>query len=213
MYILCATILTHHYCLVVFILCRKVRIMVESKYEWKRVPEDSPDRCQALGGQGQCPFGKVEGSNYCPRHGGNKGAQKLAIESKRLYQIAKFQERIDFKANHPKVKSVTDELAVLRMTLEAKLNKIQDDQELVMQSSSITEMVTSIGKLAKLLTQIDKVTGESLDRNQAKAWVSMVISIISTYVTDPDLLTLISEDMMNAFDTVQHNAAAQLERN
>lgn len=173
-----------------------------------KVRPDDPNRCQSRGGQGQCPFRAIgtrqsdntwDGPKYCPRHGGNI---KFLAEraSLRLYLSAKWQERIGFQADHPKVKSLREELGILRITLDSKLNSCRDDLDLAMQAGGITELAREIGKLAKTAHGIESSMATLLDKNQAKEWVIELLDIIGRYISDSDVLQMLSEDMLESLE-------------
>lgn len=181
-----------------------------SENVFQRCEPDDPSRCQATGGTGQCPYRAVgtrangqaewEGSKYCPRHGGNKFAEAQRKESARLYLSAKWKEKIGNQAYHPKYKSLREEMGILRMTLETRLDFCQSAQDLLMYSGSITELVREIGKMAKVAHGIEKDMGHLLDKDQAEAWVMQLLQLIGNYVTDPDQLQKLAEDMVASLE-------------
>ena len=83
--------------------------------------EFDPDRCQANGGQGQCPFKRVPPSIYCTRHqmGGIENAENI-----KTYRLAQWTARTKDFVNDGEIKSLRAEIGIARMTLENILNKI-----------------------------------------------------------------------------------------
>lgn len=170
--------------------------------KFQRVEPDDPNRCQAVGGDGQCPFRALgsrrdaasqwEGSKFCARHTGY-GNRARTDESKRLYLAAVWAAKIGNQADHPKVKSLREEMGILRMMLNEKLESIHDQQQLLMNAGAIVEMTREIGKLAGTAHKIEKDMGQLLDKTQAEAWVTDIVEIISRFISDPDTLMAISE--------------------
>lgn len=171
---------------------------------------DDPNRCQATGGAGQCPYLAIgtydpaskiwTGPKYCARHGGHRVLKNEDKESQRMYMAALWKDRIGYQADHPKYKSLREEMGILRMTLERRLDFCKDDSQLMMYSGQITELVREIGKLAKTAHAIERDMGHLLDKSQAEAWIQELVGIIGNYITDPGDLQNISEDMIASLE-------------
>lgn len=174
--------------------------MVTDKFT--RVEPDDPTRCQGLAGKGsrQCPFQAIEGTPFCPRHGGNKTSASEVKQNQRTYLLSMFKERTDRQADNSKLKSLREDVAVLRMMLETKLNKCTDDQQLLMQSGQIIEMVREITKTVKVCHELELSLNTVLDKAQAEAWVANIGQILSNIITDPDILEMVAEDMMESLN-------------
>lgn len=171
------------------------------KYKFERAKEDNdPNRCQGVGANGQCPFLAVEGTKNCARHGGARMASSQRASSERLYKLAQWQGKLNAQASHPQIKSLRDELGILRMTLESKLDACKDEQQLLMASGHIVEMVREIAKTAKICHALEMSLGVVLDKTQAQAWVQEIGEILDRYIDDADVLQMISEDMLASLD-------------
>lgn len=178
-----------------------------------RCAPDDPSRCQGVGKFGQCPFLAIgtrangaapwDGIKYCHRHQGASHIKERNKEA-RTYLVAKYQERIGFKATDPKIKSLREEMGILRMLLETKLNAVTDDTELLMQSGQISNLVQNIGQLIKVAHHIEKDMNILLDKSQAEQWVGELGEIIGRYIEDPEILSMISEDMIESLERRTH---------
>lgn len=179
------------------------------KYKFERCPPDDPNRCQAVHANMQCPYKSLEGATYCGRHQG--GSQLLSQErqSTRLYKLAQWSEQLNRQADHPNIKSLREEIGILRITLQERLASCEDGQKLLMFSGSITEMVREIAKTIKTCHALEMSLGTVLDKSQAQAWVSEVGEILSRYIDDADVLQFIAEDMISALE--RRTADAQTE--
>lgn len=171
-----------------------------------RVSPEDPNRCQAVHGDQQCPYraqgtrrpdGTWDGFQFCIRHSGyaRKAAEKA---DHRLYLTAKWKEQIGFQADHPRLRSLNEEIGILRMTLNARLDQCSDEAFLMMQAGGIVEMTREIGKLVTTAHKIEQSMSHLLDKNQAMAWVQELLVIISDYVTDPEQLQQLSDRMINS---------------
>jgi hypothetical protein len=177
------------------------------KSTWKFIRAERPDdpnRCQAIirGGE-QCPYlatgthdpvtGQTVGVRYCPKHGGANGHDKTA--SIRQYMVAKWQAKLDLKEDHPKIKTLSAEIAVLRMLMEAVLERCDDQASLAMHAGRMIELAREINKLVISTAKLDILTKNVLDKNQAMQFIQEVVAIIGMHVTDESTLQKISEEL------------------
>ncbi len=177
---------------------------------FQRVPDNHPSRCQAVGKNGQCPFKAVGdrengeapwvGPSVCPRHNAHMQTKSVEKASTSLYMASLWKERIGEQANHPKVKSLREEMGVLRMMLNERLGTLNDSVALLMHSGQVIEITREIGKLAKTAHAIEKDMGQLLDKTQAESWIQDLLKIIGQYINDPDVLIALSEDIVDSLE-------------
>lgn len=98
---------------------------------------------------------------------------------KQLYKIARFKQQIVDKVHNPRSKSLTEELAILRMALETLMNGIEDDAQLIAQSANIGDLIDKIAKLATGAQRLDMATGETLDKTQLAAFADHLTLLVS----------------------------------
>lgn len=176
----------------------------QGQYIFERIsgPGD-PEQCQA---SGNCPYKGVRNPNtgdrekFCPRHGGNKSIQKQERTDARLYLAAQWRVKIGDQADHPKFKSLREEVGILRMMLNNKLELIKDNHELMLHSQSVSNLVREVRDTLKTCAHVEQISGQSLDRNQALQFVQNLAEIISKYVTDPELLKILADEMLNQLE-------------
>jgi hypothetical protein len=169
---------------------------VESKF--RRVPEDDPNRCKAAGGQGQCHYRRTENSEYCPMHGGNKGEEAAERESLRVYRLSKWRGRMDEIADHPQVKSLREEIAVLRILLEEQMNKCNDAADLILTSNRISDLVIKIEKVVSSCHRLEASTGQLLDKTMAMNFATQIVEIVDRHVRDPEIIDQITNEVLQA---------------
>lgn len=164
---------------------------------WGRIkyPED-PERCQAMASAGQCNLVRCEGSEYCPIHGGAKKQKALAKQNFRNYQSEIYRARLDRFAEGAGLKSLRDEIGILRMTVEALLNRCNDDHELIMKSAPLSDLIMKIEKLVTSTHKLDISLGTMMDKAEATQMVSEVVNAIARHV-DEDKLDAIIEDVQS----------------
>lgn len=165
--------------------------------EWERVAEDDPNRCQAVDGQGQCPYKAISPSKYCPRHGANKGVASTKAEAIRNYNLGKWRDRVNNFADNPQVKSLREEIGITRMVLEEYLLKCQEPNDLLIYSTRITQMIQQIQKLVEGCHKLEERTGKLLDKQSVIVVCDSIVKIIGTRIEDPDVLNLIAAEMVD----------------
>lgn len=175
----------------------------------KRIPyPEHPNRCQAVGKTGQCPYlastndsGEYV-SKYCQRHGGNSAAQTANRESQRLYLSALWQDRIGRNAEHPKIISLRDEVGILRMTLDMKLESLKDEQELLMNAHQVVTLVREIRDTVREAGKVELILGKMLSKSEAEKLIQKILDIIMNYIKDAETIKMISEDMLAELEAI-----------
>jgi len=179
-----------------------------SSDKWTRVAEDSPERCQAtIATRGQCMNARMEGSDYCPAHGGNRGNAKMKQAASDMYQLGRYQARVGDFANHGGIKSLRNEISILRMVLETRMKQCKDDHELMLHSQSISNMVGSIEKLVVSCQRIDLQLESMLDEAKAMQWISEIIDILSKHIQDSVVLDEISTEITASYERLSDGMA------
>lgn len=143
----------------------------------------------------------VEGCTYCARHGANKQLANQESASIRTYQLARWRHRLDQLSDDPKIKSLREEIGILRMSLEAVVDKCKDSEDLFMFSNKIGELVLKIEKLVTSCHRLEAATGQLLDRSAALHFAATVVEIISGIINSklpPDVGEGIIDAISNA---------------
>ena len=120
-----------------------------------------------------------------------------------MYKLEKFQARVEhFKVN-PAVKSLRSEIGILRMTLENVINKCRDENDLLMASQKIGDLVMKIDRLVLSAHKLESSMGELLDKMAALNLSNQIIEIITGAVERhvKIALDIIPEDLE---DQVEH---------
>lgn len=177
-----------------------------------RVADNDPNRCQAVHRDYQCPFRAVgtfdpqtkiwTGPKYCIRHGGRTQETQAKAANLRLYNLAKYQAQMESFADSPRAKSLKEEIGILRMMLQTRLNEIKSNNELVLHSNNLTMMIREIANTVKICDTIDARVEKVIDKSKAQIFINSIIEIIGKYVNDPDLLLMISDEMEESLEKV-----------
>jgi hypothetical protein len=165
----------------------------------QKVDEDSPDRCQGvMQGVGQCRNIKAPGSQFCLRHGGNKAAEANRKEGTRTYMLQKWRERVNTFADSSNIKSLREEIGIVRMMLEMFLNRFKDEEDLLMHFEKVTSLIDKIEKLVVSCQKLEEKTGSMIDKTTLLVICDFLVGIVGEHVLDPDALNLIGEKFMDA---------------
>jgi hypothetical protein len=166
---------------------------IENKYEVVAI--DSPDRCQAVTGKGQCLYKAMTGSNYCPMHGGNKAQDSLKAASLKNYRLSKWQGRVAEFADNGAVKSLREEVGILRMVLEEMVSRCGDPVDLVLNSAKISDMVTKVEKLVVSCHRLESSLGMLLDKQAAMQLSGEIVDIITRHIKDDSAIASIANEI------------------
>ena len=167
--------------------------MAENKF--KRCAPDDPNRCQSNGAKTQCPYLAVPGSQYCPMHGGHSALKAAETARKRVYNLAKYQDRIGEHANHDQAKSLREEIGILRILLEGVMDQCKDQSDLLMYSNKISDLAIKIEKLVSSCHRLEAATGMLLDKGAALRIATEIVNIVGSHIEDPLILETIAQQI------------------
>lgn len=156
---------------------------MQDKFGNKVTDPADPNRCQAAARRGQCEYKKVEGTPYCPRHSGLRTQAKNDRKAAQMYNLKMWRARLDELKDTPESKTLGTEVAILRMTLEAALNKCTSTDELFLMSSTIGDLAIKIEKVLKSAHSMDQSSGNLMDKSKAIAFAGTVVEIVDRVLT------------------------------
>lgn len=172
--------------------------------EKNAVEDDSPNRCQAVNKNGQCRQKAVEGGNFCMAHGGSQVATQKRAAGLRNYHLTKFNARLQELGDSGEIKSLRDEIAILRMIMEERLNQCRDNMDLIYQSGPISDLVLKIDKVVTSCHKLELSAGSLLDKTAIMQFGAELVSILGVEVKDEVALARISEKI---YDTIARTLA------
>jgi hypothetical protein len=156
---------------------------------------DDPNRCQGVTAFGQCNKLSIEGRERCPMHDGAKSIKdRKEIQG---YQIAKWQVRLDRLAGAESVRSLRTEIGVLKMTLEALLNRCHDEDDLIEKESAFSNLIMKIEKIVVSCSRLERTTGMMLDKTAALQIAANICNIIGEELSDPAQIERITDKIIN----------------
>jgi len=165
---------------------------------WQRVEPDDPRRCQAvISNVGQCQIIAVEGTQYCPVHGGSFAIKRAEEEKKRTYRLGKYQARLTEFAEHDKIKSLRDEIGILRILIEERLNLCISNLDLMLHSSVLSDLIMKVEKLVTSCNRLECTLGTMLDKTQALQLGSEIVAIVARHVENEETLAQIADEIID----------------
>lgn len=167
--------------------------MIEAHSQKADGPDD-PNRCQRMVGNGQCIHKAVEGSEFCQMHIAS-GAAALKMEMVRQYNVTRWKAKMDHFAGHSEVKSLREEIGVLRLLMETALNKCESDMDLLLYSNHISAMAMKIKEAVMAAQKLESAMGMLLDRAATMQLTGEIVEIIGRYVPDEETIRNIITDI------------------
>jgi hypothetical protein len=176
---------------------------IDNKFtRWDDTIHHPNERCDATVANGpcsgQCPYIKVENTNRCPMHGYNSPMQVQQDEVKRTYRLRHWQRRMEEFADDNQIKSLREEIGILRIVMEEILHKCEDSTDLLMMSNRISNIAMQIEKLVVSCDKLEGRMGMLLSKRAVIQLAAQFVEIINTYVDDPEIIEGISENMLKA---------------
>ena len=176
--------------------------MSEFEAKWERADDEDLDRCQAISGGGQCNLRAVENSKFCPAHGGNKAFIAKKKEEMRNYRLSKFKARLIQLGNNDNITSLRDEVAILRIMIEERINMCNSPQDLLMMSGPLSDLIMKVEKVVVSCNKLESKLGNLLDRSKAMQFAQTIVQIIGEHIDEEETLDKISEQILQALNDV-----------
>ena len=173
---------------------------MENKFE--RLPDTHPERCQGVSKvAGQCNFRKVQGTEFCPMHGGANTAAHQERKAVHDYQLGVWKGRHDQFAGSERVKSLLGEVGIMKLMLEKFANMCKCDNDLIIHFSKIIELNREITKTVVACQNLQEKNKDLIDRNTMDVICDSLLNIVSDYIKDQDDLMALSERIYESIVT------------
>jgi hypothetical protein len=164
---------------------------------------DGPNRCQAVTHRGQCSNRVVEGKSFCVIHNIGCGAERKEERTRmQNYVIQQWQQELDHFSTNPKLKSLGEEIAILRVLMNNVLLRCHDTTDLILQSSKISDLASRIEKLVVSCDKLDQKLNLTLDKATALSLAQQIVTIITTHVQDSETIDKIGHDIVEVINNL-----------
>jgi len=167
---------------------------MEDKTAIQRISDEfDPERCQYTRPTvGQCLNKAAPGCKFCIPHGGVSQKSKQDLKN---YRINKYNARLGDLRHNDELKSLRDEVAILRILLEEKFNACSSANELILQSGSMSDLVLKIEKLVSSCHRLEQSMDITIDKSRVVSMAENIVTLISRYVKDDAIIANIVNDM------------------
>lgn len=161
---------------------------------------EHPNRCQGIKHhQGQCTNLAAAYSSFCLCHGGNRGAEAQEKRAVSNYRLTKWQARLEEKTSKTEIKSLRDEIGILRVLMEETLNKCHTDMDLILNSSKIADLAMKIEKLVASCHKLEGSMGKLMDKSAILQFAAEIVDIIGRELEgDETKISAIGEQIFTA---------------
>lgn len=160
------------------------------------------DRCQGITRFGQCEFVAIEGNQFCKYHISSTMSHR---EKKNIgvLRINIYRARLEELIEHPEVKSLREELGLLRILLEEELNSCRNATDLMLKSNRIADLIMRIEKIVVSVHKLEKSSGLLLDKSAAIQLAAQFVDIINQEVKDPILIDRIATKLISTIQDLK----------
>lgn len=156
---------------------------MSQEYPLVQCEPDDPNRCQASAGhKGQCGYLAIPGLKMCRIHA---TASIPAMERKAIYQVKvqQWRTRLEELGKHDGLRTLTEEIGVMRLMLEQRLNTCATTEDLLREGHALMGITQTIERLVVSSHKLEKSLGNLLDKTTAIQFSMEVVAIITRHLT------------------------------
>jgi hypothetical protein len=127
-----------------------------------------------------------------------RGAGDSADQELKNYYLTKFKARVESKVYSTRLKSLIEEIGILRLVLETIINNATDEFDLILYYGKITEVVNAIRQTVESCVKLEEKSSLVLDQAQIVVVARRLIDIISEQVPE-DKVEVVATKVLEAF--------------
>lgn len=173
------------------------------------ISADNETRCQSRGAFGQCPLQALPGTSYCSGHS-DKRNNDIDKEAVRNYNLTKWRHRISQYADNEQIKSIREEIGIMRMMLEETLNRCQDNIDLLIYSSRISDLAMKIKDLVVACHKMESSLGILIDKSVVVSFATQIVEIVSKHLPDQDALEIVGTEVLQLVTSLRSEEDGQV---
>lgn len=161
----------------------------------ERVGSNHPEVCQGNTGNGPCQYKREEGSQFCGLHGGAASSNARKTRELNNYKLSGLlAERANRIGDSSHIKSLADEIAMMRALLEATYSSIHSTQELLLYSDKLEKTAKLIGDLVEKWQKLQERNKELLGREDVLRIFDRILEEIIGQIGDnPDVIRVLAD--------------------
>lgn len=182
---------------------------IDNKFE--RVTEEfDPNRCQGSTTRGPCPYKATVDNRFCPMHSAGPTAHLARKEAQRNFRLNTWQARVNEFADSTEVKSLREEVGIMRLLLENTMNRYKTPDDLYAGTGKIADIIGRLEKLVGTCHRLELANEMLLDRHTVLKIASTIVEIVGEYISDEKVLDLIGEKIVTSIVT-KHNEVPKID--
>ncbi len=172
-----------------------------------------PRRCKYSYPHEQCWREAEPGCEYCLAHGGKSTA---LAEDTRLYHLAEVDSRTRLAelSSHERIKSLREEIALVRILIEKRMNMIKTEADLLSACGPINNMLLTLEKLIKSCHALEQSLGELLSKQSVvrlgQSICEIVIEELQGIEGHEEIIDRIVERLFPTINGAQNNEVLRL---
>jgi len=140
------------------------------------------------------------------RHGGRHAETQRKEQGLRNYRLTKWKARVGELAESNGIKSLREEVGILRVIMEEMLNKCEDANDLLLYSTRMADLVMKIEKVVVSCDKMEGKMGMLLHRDSVLQLAGEFVTIIGEHITDMSIIDEISMKMVQATMRIQETS-------
>lgn len=167
-----------------------------------------PRRCQGNFPDSQCWNFAEHGSDYCAGHG---GVSTALIEEQRMYNLVEVQHRQSLTkfADHDAIKSLREEIGLVRLLIERRLNLVKNDTDLMAACGPVNTMLLTVERLVKSAHSLEQSLGSLLSKQTVarlgQALCQIVVEELEGIENYEAIIDRISERVVSTISKANNN--------
>lgn len=164
---------------------------------------DPSQRCTALiaGNTRQCIYRREPGSEKCLLHAGMAATKKLEEQKIKNYRLHRYQRRVSELADSEGVKSLREEIGILRVVLEEILNSCETTNDLIMYSQKISSIARDIERLVVSCHRLESSLGFLIDKTTVLNISNQIVQVVSSHIKDNHQLDTIVDQIVEVISS------------
>lgn len=135
----------------------------------------------------------MPGTKFCASHGGGLATYHVKTAAERNYKLTKWHTRVGEFSDSASILDLSEEIGILRMTLEQTLESCKDTNALLMNRPQISMLADKIQTAVTACHKMATSMGALLPREKIIQITGEIIEVLSTELTNsPEVLRKIS---------------------
>ena len=172
---------------------------------------DDPRRCQANNGRGQCEFLSSPPSKYCDSHARKMSASNHKARVQHyLINDPDLQESMKRQSEIEEVRSLREEIHLVRSMVERRLNMVEDDDRggMLLAFSNVNTYMQTLEKLISSCHRMEVSLGSLLTKASVFSLGQEIVLILAEELKDIDdyetIIDRISEQVVVAISAQEN---------